>query len=279
MIENTRIYEVFQHVLHELLHGEKLGVATPAAQFWRRSTEEVFYRDPPPFSITTVTSHVRPDLRATRRNAYQRMFGMDLNHGGDNNQPYPYARSDVANTEFVATFEELLREVWVGITNASNFSGANPTDVAKIADVVEKLHDMLLSRRLNGNLSREEFVSVSMMSWFHLTVSFDSPIVQALRAEASGPEQRLFKIASRVGLPAHGLSKHYFDIADAISRVLILIETGLVNNAAAARAFFDPAVVLPPPFSNALPNAMTNIITHWSAITGRDVKARKVAST
>ena len=42
--------------------------------------------------------------------------------------------------------------------------------------------------------------------------------MQSLRAEANGTEQRLFKLAERVGLPAHGLSKHFFDISDAISR-------------------------------------------------------------
>ena len=66
------------------------------------STEELFYRDPPPFSITTVSSHIRPDLRASRRNAYQRMFGMDLNHGADDNSPYPFVRADAANNEFVS---------------------------------------------------------------------------------------------------------------------------------------------------------------------------------
>ena len=62
---------------------------------------------------------------------------------------------------------------------------------------------------------------VSMMAWFHLTLEFDSPIVKSLRAEANGPKNRLFKIAERVGLPAHGLSKNFFDIADPISRLLI----------------------------------------------------------
>src|ERR1044071_830239 len=90
MIENTRVYEIFRRVLHEFLHGEVLGVPTPEAQGWLRNTEELFYRDPPPFSITTITSHIRADLRASRRNAYQRMFGMDLNHGADDGQPYPY---------------------------------------------------------------------------------------------------------------------------------------------------------------------------------------------
>ncbi|MCA1636679.1 MAG: hypothetical protein LC802_24175, partial [Acidobacteria bacterium] len=205
MIENTRIYEIFRRVLYELLHGEKLGTPLPASQNWLRTTEELFYRDPAPFLITSVASHIRPDMRGNRRNAYQRMFGMDLNHGGEDGKPYPYVRAEAANGEFVATFEEFLREIWVGITYVSATSSSNPTDDSKISELAEKLHDMLLSRRQNGNLSREEFAYVSMMSWFHMTLEFDSPIVLSLRAEATGVEQRLFKIAERVGLPAHGL--------------------------------------------------------------------------
>jgi hypothetical protein len=277
MIENTRIYEIFRRVVHEFLHGEKLGVPGSAeSQRWLRTTEELFYRDPPPFFITAVTGYTRPDIHATRRNAYQRMFGMDLNHGTDDNKPYPYVKAEAANKEFVATFEELLREVWVGIENFNNTSGANPTDDAKIADLAEKLHDMLRTRRETGNLSREEFVFVSWMSWSHLTVDTDPdlPIIQDLRAQAESAEERLFKIAQRVGLPAHGLSKSYFDIADSISRILIEIETGVFNKADAAPALYTPAV------GGGGPNvAMLTIIRHWSIITGREMKARKVAPT
>ena len=158
MIENTRIYEIFRRVVHEFLHGEKLGVPgtvpgtagvleTAESQRWLRTTEELFYRDPPPFFITAITGHVRPDIHGTRRNAYQRMFGMDLNHGTDDNKPYPYVKAEAANNEFVSTFEEFLREVWIGMENVNNTSGANPKDDAKIADLAEKLHDMLRTRR------------------------------------------------------------------------------------------------------------------------------------
>jgi hypothetical protein len=273
MIENTRIYEIFRRVIHEFLHGEKLGVPGSAeSQRWLRTTEELFYRDPPPFFITAITGYMRPDIQATRRNAYQRMFGMDLNHGTDDNKPYPYVKAEAANKEFVATFEEFLREVWVGMENFNNSSGANPKDDAKIADLAEKLYNMLRTRRQTGNLSREEFVFVSMLSWFHLTVDNSLPIIDDLRAQATSPEERLFKIAQRVGLPAHGLSKSYFDIADSISQILIQIETGTFNTPAAVPALYTPAVGGPE-------EAMRTIIRHWSIITGREMKARKVAPT
>jgi hypothetical protein len=278
MIENTRVYEIFRRVLHEFAHGEKLGSPTAESQQWLLNTEELFFKDGAPFFITSVASHIRPDLRANRRNPYQRMFAMDLNHGSDDGKPYSYVRADAANNEFVPTFEEFLREVWVGMTYVNSRTSANPTDTAKIATLASKLKNMLLSRRQNGNLSREEFSAVTAMAWFHLTLEYrnnntSSPIVEALRADASGTEQRLFKIAERVGLPAHGLSKHFFDIADAISRILTQIETGDFDHSSQVPALYTPSGFTPDPES-----AMRQIITHWTAITGRDVKASKVAA-
>jgi hypothetical protein len=278
MIENTRLYEIFRRVVFEFVHGEKLGTPTPGAEQWLRNTEELFYKDGAPFFVTSTASHLRPDLRANRRNPYQRMFGMELNHGGDDGKPYPYVKADAANNEFVSTFEELLREVWVGMTFVDASAASDPTDTSKIATLASKLKNMLMSRRQGGNLSREEFSAVTAMAWFHLTLEFrnnnDSPpIIQSLRAEANGTEQRLFKVAERVGLPAHGLSKHFFDIADAISRILIQIETGDYDDPAAVPALFTPGSGSDTPEA-----AMRKIITHWTAITGRDVKARKVAT-
>jgi hypothetical protein len=276
MIENTRIYEIFRRVLHEFLHGEKFGTPFADAQNWLRTTEELFYRDSAPFLATSVSSYIRPDIRANRRNAYHRMFGMDLNHGADDGKAYSYLKADAANSDFANTFEELLREVWIAITYVGATSSANPKDDSKIVELCEKLNEMLRSRRLNGNLAREELTHVSAMSWFHLTIEFDSPIVRSLRAEAAGPEQRLFKIAERVGLPAHGLAKSFIDIADDISNLLILIEAGTFTTINSVEALYTPP---PAPATSPTPvEMMRNIITHWTAITGRDVKARKIAS-
>jgi hypothetical protein len=87
-------------------------------------------------------------------------------------------------------------------------------------------------------------------------------------------ENRLFKIAQLVGLPAHGLSKSFFDIADPMSRLLIEIEMGLYNNAVGVRPLYDVKT-----FPSGPEPDLRTIITHWAAITGRDVKARKVASS
>ena len=165
----------------------------------------------------------------------------------------------------------------MGISNVDNTSGIKPTDDSKISELAESLHDMLQSRRLAGNLAREEFAFVSMMAWFHLTLEFDSPIVKSLRAEANGPDNRLFKIAERVGLPAHGLSKNFFDIADPISRLLIQIEMDTYSDIAAVPALYEPESSANT--ANPVQANMRTIITHWTAITGRDVKASKVATS
>jgi hypothetical protein len=276
MVENTRVYEIFRRVVHELVHGEKLGAPTDDSQKWLRNTEELFFKDGAPFFIGSLSSQLRPDPRANRYNPYRRMFAMELNHGGEDGKPYPYVRADAANTEFVATFEELLREVWVGMSYVTASASANPTDPAKIATLASKLKNMLMSRRQGGNLAREEFSAVAAMAWFHLTLEYknnndQAPIVKSLRADANGTEQRLFKIAERVGMPAHGLSKHFFDIADPISRLLIQIESGDYDSAEAVPALYTPA-----PGGNTPEAALRAVITHWTAITGRDVKARKV---
>jgi hypothetical protein len=268
MIENTRVLDVFRKVADSCLHGERLGALSPQSQRWLWTTEELFLRDPPSFSISTITSSVRPSSAATRGNAYQRFYGMGLNAVDGNKPSFPVAEH--ANTDFVMAFDELLYEIWQGRQNFANAAGARPTDDAKIAELATRLCHMLRSRRTNGTLSREEFVAVSTMSWFHaMLVDPAHPIIVDLRADANSPEERLFKIAQRVGVPAHGLSKSYFEVAEPLSRILVAIEVETYNNVAAVPALYTPAP--------GGPSADTDtIITHWSLIRGRDVKAKKL---
>jgi hypothetical protein len=261
-------------VLEEFLYGERLGTPRDDTFRWLRATEQLFYSADAPFRIYSVTSWIRPDTRATRRNAYFRMFGMDLNHGTDDSRPYPYPRAAAANAEFVATWEEFLREVWRGIENFSNSSGAKPTDDAAIANLARTLDDMLRVRREAGNLTRDELLHVSTMSWFHLTVAFDSPIVLDLEAQANAPEERLLKIGQRVGLPAHSRSGAYFRLADDMSFILRAIEAKQFNSVAGAQTLYDKSATPPDIF-----NAMNAIVRDWSIATGRDMKARRVSVT
>jgi hypothetical protein len=272
MIENTRIFEIVQRVLREYRYGEALGVARlPSTYQWIDSTEELFYKDASPFQRRSQVSRIRPDIRANRRNAYFRMFGMDLNHGGDGG-PYPYEKAAAANRGFVSTFEEFLRQVWVGIENRDNTSGARPTDDDAIADYATQLQDMLNTRRgpARAALAREEFDYVSTMSWLHLTVLFNTPVLDDLQIAAESPEERLHSMGERVGIPAHAQSHSYFILAPALSTLLLQIEAGLYNTTADAPALYEAV---------APRELMMTIVTHWSRVTGRDLKAPPVALT
>lgn len=268
LIENTRVVEVFRKVVFEYLHGEKLGTPMDSdAQAWLRNTEALFFSPSSSFSICNIQSSLRPDANAYRRNNYYRMFGMDLNHGQENGQPYPYVKAEASNKEFVDTFEQFLYEVWVGISNFGNSSGVNRTDDAAIANLARQLNFMLLTRRQNGNLSQAEFCAVAMLSWFHLSLEFDSPIVQSLRAEGSSEDQRLFKIAQKVGEKVHGKAYDFFRLADPMSLLLLQIEEGVFNEPAAVPALYGQ--------TGGIVSDMRTIITHWTIATGRDVKVTR----
>jgi hypothetical protein len=272
MIENTRAYEILGRVIAEFTQGERLGILQEDAAYqWLRTTEELFYKDASPIQPFNLVSRIRPDIAATRRNAYYRMFGMDLNHGRDGSPTYPYTKPPVANREFVATFEDFLREVWRAIENARNFLANNPTDFPAIQDLADRLQNMLTARRGGAfdrpNLSREEFLAVNLMGWMHLTLLFDTAIVRALSAAGPSPEERLRQVGDRVGLPAHGRSHSYFLIAPRVSQLLIAIERGDFNSRAGAESLAAPGPIQ---------TMVSDVIHHWSLISGRDMKSAPV---
>lgn len=212
----------------------------------------------------------RPDIRASRRNAYYRMFGIDLTHGNDDGRSYPYEKP-TANRDFVTALEDFLREVWRGIINFNNTSGPNTTDESAIANHAERLSDTPKIRQRNSNLSREEFFFVATISWFHLTVQFDSPIVKELKAEGASASDRLRKIGERIGLAPHVKAHDFFSLADPMSRLLIAIESGTFSEADNVRPLFAR--------SSPLRNDIAEIITSWSSATGRNLKAKPITAS
>lgn len=277
LIESTGAFEIFTELVRRLVAGESLGaLSIPGAQ-WLRATEELFFRDPPLFSITGISSEARPFARITRRNAYWRMFGLDLPHpppaaaGGDGAGWKAHTGQGV-NTDFLAKWTELLRQVWLGLENVTNSSGAKPTDDAYIALLCQALQDMMNNRRLNGLLAREEFVHVTVLSWFHLTLQSDnSPIVQDLKAEATSPADRLARLAARVGMRPAARSRELFDLAQPMSAVLRAIELGSFSTAATAATLYAAGT--------ALAGDMRNLINLWQSATGTRVKDRIVGGT
>jgi hypothetical protein len=109
-----------------------------------------------------------------------------------------------------------------------------------------------------------------MMSWFHLSVEFNSPIVLDLRADAASPEQRLMKIAERVGLKVPAMAKSFFDMADPISRLLIFLELDTLPTLGlpAVPALYEDGWLIR--------DDILNIINHWSLTTGHDLKTRRI---
>jgi hypothetical protein len=283
LIESTGVFEIFAEVLRRYGVGETLEPLGPSGYRWVRTTEDLFFRDPPLYSATSVVSHLRPDVRVSRRNAYWRMFGLDLPH------PIPsrWARSteqtwkeDVGsglNVGFREKWSEFLRQVWLGYENRVNTSGPNATDGEYVAFLAKALKDMLNMRRKGGQLAREEFVHVATMSWFHLTLESDTPIVVDLKAQGESPEVRLANIAQRVGMAPSPRARELFQLADRMSGMLRAIERGVFDTGTAASTLFKP-VPMPPaaqlPASQKLMEDANKIIDLWQSATGERVKDR-----
>ena len=261
LLENTRMYEIFQRVIDGFVNGETLGVASDESLRWLHTTEALFYRQKithDHFSNTTLTSDSRSDGRAIRRNAYYRMLGMDLNHGSDDNNPYPFTKPKLSNTRLVESFEALMRELWIAIIYDGT-TGRDPTDAGAILQHSRDLSVMLNNRRLNGTLTAEEFSAVATMDWIRLALSFNSPIVNDLKCEAASEAERLHKLAERVGLAAHGKSEDYFRLSVPMSNILRGIELTLLQ---------DVGSYIAGPVTDNL----NTIITHWSSATGHMLK-------
>lgn len=275
-VENTRVVQIMRRVVKGFRMGEGLGVPSVTTQRWLDTTETLLFSAPNPVPAWLATSTVRPDPEAVRRNAYWRLFGMDLAFGSDDNRPMVYERALATNEAFVRLFEELLYELWQAMTNLRNIAGANAADDDRIYALADQLKFILRSRRQRAVLAREELVAVTALSWLYLTLDSNSSVVTDLRAEATNPGDRLRLIGERVGLPAHSKSSALFAMADDLSLLLRTLEADVVTGPQFAWVLYATAA---PAGSTVAPLGPTSrrIITEWSAATGRDLKARKAA--
>ena len=124
LIESTGAYEILGEVVRRYGLGETLDQLDLASNQWLRSTEDLFFSDPPLFSIAGVGSQLRPDSRVTRRNAYWRMFQMDLPHPiparwAPSGQPWKNDTGSGVNADFCRMWSEFLRQVWLGLRTAA----------------------------------------------------------------------------------------------------------------------------------------------------------------
>lgn len=267
LLENTGMFRIFRRVVELYAVGESLEMPTETTRQWLRSTEELLLRDPPPFHISSITSSVRPDLEASRRNTYWRLLGVDLDHGGPDGRPYPYPRVDQANVDFVANFELMLAEVWQGYVNRINTSGENNSDAAAVRNRASLVSKGLRVRRLFGNLAREEFFFTAALSWFHLTLETNNPVIVDLKATADHPADRLRKIGDRVGIAPHPRSRDLIEMAEAASTILRSTELEVFNSDAGAALLYSPG--------SPMLDDVLKIVNHWSAATGRNLKVRR----
>ncbi|MFD6393318.1 hypothetical protein [Nocardia sp. NPDC060259] len=277
LVESTGIFEILAEVVRRYLVGETLPAPTTTTSVWVRSTEELFFRDPPLFSAGgLLTSQLRPNARVNRRNAYWRMFGVDLPHphgSGVDGQPWKRDAGATSNTRFLEIWNELLRQVWLGFEHDTNSSGPKPTDGSYIAYLCRTLSEMLQLRRRGGMLAREEFAYVTMLSWFHLTVEHDTSLVLDLSANAGGAgnaADRLAAIGARVGVAPSRQARELFELADLVSPLMWAIEVGMFNTPSAADMLYRHANL--GGISTEIARLMNRIIDLWQSATGERVK-------
>ena len=288
LLENTRILQIFERFIEKYMLDEEFGIAEDALAFdWIQNSERLFFKSDTRLS-SNIRSLIRPNADASRRNAYWRMFGMDLAFGDMNAQgniASQYSKAKAANQEFIVLFEKYLSEIWQGYINARNTAGANTSDINIVVDLAVQLREMLIARRgnttqntyANLNLSKEEFSSVLITSWFTFIISFDSPIVNFLNCQSSTIGERLFKIGAKVGIPAHSKCQSLFEIAGAAANILTTIEAGgILDNAAVMQVILsslNPPPAIPPaqPFITYM-NDFLSIINNWEKATGHRIK-------
>ena len=271
-LENTRIVQILGRIVREYRNGEGLGVPSRETRKWVEATEALLFGAANPFTAWLSTSNLRKDPESVRRNAYWRMFGLDLAFGNEDNGAPVYDKAHAANTGFAPLFEELLFELWQAMSNQRNLAGANQSDDDRIFRLAEQLKYVLNSRRQKDMLRREELSAVTALGWAELTVSFDTPVVLDLGANASSPANRLRIMGERVGLAAHSKSAAFFSMATELSVFLRVIESGIVSGPEKAWALYATDKV--DQNTTSIGTETRRVITEWAAATGKNLKER-----
>jgi hypothetical protein len=287
LIENSRILQIFERFIEKYVDDEDLGIASPGVYQWILNSERLFFKDETRRSHN-IRSLIRPSFEANRRNAYYRMFGMDLAFGDIHSTTggtSSYIKARTANQQFIPLFERYLSEVWQGYINARNSSGPNTSDVNNVIEIAIQIRELLQARRggrpggganvYGGtNLSIEEFSSVVLLSWFAFIISADTQVVQYLNCQSSTIGERLIKIGDKVGVPAHTKCQALFEMAGAAANILALVEVGSdMENVGVVQTMLsslNPGVI-PTVYSDYMNNFLT-VINNWEKATGHRIK-------
>ena len=278
LIENTRILQIFEKLIEKYFVDEDFGISLNSQVVtWIRNSEQLFFKE-------YLRSRLRISSDSVRRNAYWRMFGMDLAFGDikTQNELFLYHKAKASNQQFILLFEKYLIEVWQGYINARNIAGENKTDLNVIVDLATQLRELLQARRgvgglsySNQNLSNVEFYSVLIASWFTFIISDNTPVVQFLNCQSSTIGERLLKIGAKVGVPAHSKCQSLFEMAGAASNLLISIEVGgFLDNPGQVQnilSSLNPPGP-PPPVYGAFMQDFLTVINNWEKATGHRIK-------
>lgn len=287
LLENTRILQIFERFVEKYLLDEEFGIAgNNQVLTWIQNAERLFFKNDSQVAAN-IRSLIRPSSDASRRNAYWRMFGMDLAFGDINSQnnSINYYKSKSSNQQFIPLFEKYLAEIWQGYINARNIAGVNSSDINIVVDLAIQLRELLIARRgnpaantyANLNLSREEFSSVLITSWFAFIISDNTPVVDFLNCQSSTIGERLLKIGVKVGVPAHSKCQSLFEMTGPASTILTTLEMGgVLDNPGVMQnilSSLNPNPLVPPQQVNV--NYMTNFLTvinNWEKATGHKIK-------
>jgi hypothetical protein len=277
MMENTKMFQIFEKIVSLYQHGEDLTIPFNNNDFktraWVDNTHLLFFSNSPS-AVCNDNSLLGSNFEAMRRNGYQRLFALDLNHGiGENGTPaVAYKRANHTNIDFIPQFENFLKLCWQMMINFSNTSSINTTDLIALQEQANTLQNMLLARRttvdsLNNytllNLSKLEYQSVIMAEWFKHALSYNSPIVVEMGADAVTPAERLNRLGRKVGISSHTKSGNFMDLAPLMATLLRLLELNEIDND------YITAIARPTTRPYAL---ISSILYNYQLATGRDLK-------
>lgn len=287
LIENTRILQIFERLIDKYLNDEVFGIAPANVYQWIMNSERVFFKGESSRSHN-IRSLIRPNAESNRRNAYYRMFGIDLAFGdihSGTGGTAPYYKAKTANQQFIPLFERYLAEVWQGYTNARNAIGPNTTDVNNLVLIASQIRELLKARRggrpggavnayMATNLSMEEFAAVLLVTWFTFIISEDTQVVKFLNCQSSTIGERLIKIGEKVGIPAHTKCQSMFEMAAAASNILNVIEVGTYlendSNVQTMLSSLNPGTL--PSINSDYMRSFLIVINNWEKATGHKIK-------
>ena len=116
-----------------------------------------------------------------------------------------------------------------------------------------------------------------MLTWFAFVLSYDSPVVSFLGCNSNTFGERLQKIGTKVGIPAHGKSQALFEMAQPCQTILRSIETGGVLDDSAFVVLMLNSLRTSPPTGVTATHvtymrSFLGAINNWEKATGHKIK-------